>query len=158
MQTPGPETFFDDTWVVYAHDPNDGDWTHASYKMLGIVSCVDDFWSMWNAVEPLVPRCMLFFMREHVFPSWDDPANIDGCTASVVFPDTQCTSRLLDIPLPAFSERLGSAVGGVNGVSCAPKKFSSVVKLWFPTVVEERDVGVPGVRVAPCRARIAERA
>ena len=133
------EVFFNDTWRAYAHDPNDPNWTRSSYKSLGIVSCVSDFWTLWNSCRAVVDRTMIFIMREHVFPSWDDDACIDGCIASAIVPVDESTDVFEDLVKRALGERLASDPlrwDCVNGVSIAPKNGICVVKVWLSAVQE----------------------
>lgn len=158
------DTFLNDTWRAYVHHPNDVDWTRESYTSIGILSSVSDFWSTWNAVVPVVERTMLFFMREHIFPSWDDPACIDGCIASVIVHQSQAAEtfeRIVQCTLGEVLVRDKSKWDLVNGVSIGPKKGFCVIKIW----IAEDGVGadaldLPGtvdrtsIRMQPCRKHI----
>ena len=160
-----PDTFLNDTWRVYAHHPSNADWTHKSYTPVGIVASVGDFWTVWNSCVACVDRTMLFFMREHVFPSWDDPACIEGAIASVIVDAGQATAVFRDIVQRALGETLvagAAAWTDINGVSIGPKNGFCVVKVWLakrdatanhlklPPVVDASKV-----RFQPCRAHIA---
>lgn len=157
--------FFNDTWRAYVHHPNDTDWTHASYKSVGMLSNVDDFWLMWNACEPVITGTMLFVMREGVFPTWDDAACIDGSIGSAIVPETRAPEVFRDIVQMAVGECIARSPGqwsDVNGVSVAPKKGFCVVKLWTSSTEKNADdfvwpIGIDAskVRFQPCRAHIA---
>lgn len=158
------DEFFNDTWRVYAHHPQDSDWTHSSYKPVGMLSCASDFWSIWNAAEPVIERTMLFVMREHIFPSWDDPACINGSIAAAMVTDTEAAPAFLEIAQRAVGETLlrdPVAWADVNGVSIGPKRASCVIKVWMATDEQNADrlrlpetVDSTTVRTQPCRAYI----
>lgn len=157
--------FLNDTWRVYAHNPTDADWTHRSYAPIGLVTSVDEFWTVWNSCAPCVDRTMLFFMREHVFPSWDDPACIEGSIGSAIVGVDGAPDVFREVVQRALGETLtsdGREWSMVNGVSIGPKNGFCVVKVWTgerDTVAKQ--IRWPGrvdpskVRFQPCRAHIA---
>jgi hypothetical protein len=156
--------FFNDSWRAYVHDPNDPRWTRESYASIGIISCVDDFWALWNACNPVIDRTMLFIMREHVFPSWDDPACIDGAIGSAIVPRDGSARAFRDLVQRALGECLvrdSRTWSDVNGVSIAPKNGFCVLKVWMNT--PDRDasriqlpdvINSARVRYQPCRKHI----
>ena len=164
MSKASEDTFFNDSWTVYAHSPNDVDWTHKSYRVLGVLSSVDDFWTMWNSIKPFADRVMLFCMREHVFPAWDDPECIDGCIVSYVVPVQEAAEAMCALISRALGEILykhSVEWSMVNGVSIGPKKGICVLRVWMKTCdTNPDDLNVPHamtcdeVRVQPCRRRI----
>lgn len=159
------DVFFNDTWRAYVHHPNVTDWTHASYKSVGVLSGVDDFWLLWNACEPVITRTMMFVMRENVFPTWDDAACIDGAIGSALVPETRAPEVFREMVGMALGEWLARCPGRwseVNGVSIAPKKEFCVVKLWTTSTENKSGdfhwpTGIDGskVRFQPCRTHIA---
>lgn len=138
------QTWLRDVWSFYFHGAHDGDWTHASYVHLGDVSNVDEVWQMCTAIEPYLQSGMLFAMREGVFPSWDDPANIDGGCLSIKVPLADVASMWTDVVLRALGETLlrpaADPALGYNGVSISPKRGVCIVKVWFGSQLP--DVGV----------------
>lgn len=157
------DVFLSDTWAAYAHHPSDGNWTHASYRLLGIISSVSDFWDMWNSASPFVDRTMLFVMREHVFPAWDDPECIEGCIASVTVPLQHAAASFQEVLQRVLGHCLLTADAAdhwhVNGASIGPKNGFCVIKIWF----KAQDVSPDSVRVShaascaritPCRDQI----
>ena len=130
--------FLNDIWSLYFHDPYDNDWTNGSYVLLNTISTVEDFWQNFNCTKEHVHQGMLFCFREHIFPCWDDPQNIEGGVLSI---------KILKDNLPKFWEYLCINLLGetllvenqrdkwklVNGISTSPKKTFSIVKLWIKT-------------------------
>lgn len=150
------ETFLHDAWCIYLHDPNDSDWTHASYKLLKVVSSIEDFWRVWNAISPKVSECMFFFMREHVFPAWDDPSNINGCIASILVSRSEACGLFGQVVKSALGEYMNQA-GEVNGVSISPKNGTNVIKVWLGEASVPDNFSFPvnvqssNIQIKPCR-------
>lgn len=130
------ETFLNDVWNVYFHDPFETDWTVKSYLRLSSISSVEEFWVNMNSMKPHVHKGIFFIMREYVFPCWDDPHNINGGCLSI---------KILKDHLPEFWEDLCVKLLGetllkdehrehwnlVNGISSSPKKHFCIIKVWL---------------------------
>lgn len=130
------ETFLNDVWNVYFHDPFDVDWTVKSYIRLSNISSVEEFWANMNHMKQNVYKGIFFIMREYVFPCWDDPNNITGGCLSI---------KILKDHLPEFWEDLCIKLLGetllkeemrehwnlVNGISTSPKKHFCIIKIWL---------------------------
>ena len=146
------DEYLHDVWTYYFHDPEDASWTLESYKRLGGVSTVRDFWAMQGAVAPFLADGMFFVMREHVYPCWDDPGNIRGGCMSLKVPSAQLEATWAYVLQRMLGERLvrvGRLVGQlrdgegaptpddlaliVNGASVSPKRAFSIIKLWLRT-------------------------
>lgn len=134
------ETFLQDVWTYYFHDPDDPNWNLNSYHRLHDVATLQDFWDVHSATASFLSRGMFFVMREHVYPCWDDPLNITGGCLSM---------KVLKEDMPAFWEHLMVRMLGetllvpdasdadperwsaINGMSVSPKRFFCIVKLWL---------------------------
>lgn len=130
------DTFLNDIWTVYFHDPNNQDWTHSSYVNMGNISTIDDFWQHFDSAKENIHKGMFFVMREHIFPAWDDPCNIHGGCLSI---------KVLKDEMYRFWEDLGMRLVGedllidskkemwdqVNGISASPKKHFCIIKIWL---------------------------
>lgn len=138
------ETFLNDVWSVYFHDPKDSDWTYESYKRMGNVSTVEEFLAYCDILRPYVVHGMFFVMREHIFPCWDDPGNVNGETVSM---------KILKEHVGKTWESVACSVLGetfmadrkywsyVNGISISPKRSFCIIKIWMakPGLVNNRD-------------------
>lgn len=127
--------YLNDVWCFYFHDPNDNNWMNDSYKMLGTLSTVNDFWEHHTLIKNHIKNGMFFMMREHVQPTWDDASNITGGCLSI---------KVLKEEVDEFWENLCVKLLGetilrepqrqhwnkVNGVSASPKKHFSIIKIW----------------------------
>ncbi len=127
--------YFNDVWCFYFHDPNDNSWTNDSYKMLGTLSTVEDFWEHHSQIKSHVKNGMFFFMREHIQPTWDDPINITGgCLSIKVLKEEvdefweSLSVKLLGETLLIESKR--HLWNNINGISTSPKKHFCIIKVW----------------------------
>ena len=140
------DAFLHDVWTYYFHDPRDTNWTFESYKRIGDVSTMQDFWGMQAAIQPFLKDSMFFVMREYVYPCWDDPNNLQGGCLSLKVPQSQLGALWLHITQHLHGETLihrGQFDGQrtpsldldaqLNGVSVSPKRSFSIVKLWLRT-------------------------
>lgn len=140
------EVYLDDTWSMWFHDPNDPDWTNASYVQIAAISSANNFWAVQSLLSDKVQNGMFFLMREHVFPCWDDPYNSHGGCLSIKVPSQDATRFWEDLCTSMLSENLvrvaeGDATPGadeqpkphefVNGLSITPKGTFCVFKLWI---------------------------
>lgn len=130
------ESYLNDIWNVYFHDPYDSNWTTTSYMRLGSISSIQDFWQHHNSLKSRIHQGMFFIMREYVFPMWDAEENINGGCLSV---------KVLKENMPQFWEDLTIKMLGetllkpehrehwnlVNGISTSPKKHFCIIKIWL---------------------------
>lgn len=126
------EKFLNDIWSLRYHDSSSSDWTTTSYIHLKDISSVQDVNSMLASMSPYLTHGMFFIMREHVFPSWDDPCNIDGGCISFKIPDEHIKNywkRLIQLALGESYD----CMTNVTGVSISPKRNFSIVKIWLST-------------------------
>jgi hypothetical protein len=56
-------------WNIWAHLPQDADWTLKSYKKIYTMTCVEEAIAITETLpDILVKNCMLFLMREGIKP------------------------------------------------------------------------------------------
>jgi len=150
--------YVDDTWTLYFHDPSNDDWVHSSYLRLGDVSSLDDVAAVRAALHDKVSGGMFFLMREHVFPCWDDPNNIEGGCLTVRIPKSHAESAWNGAMIDAVCENLRptsstaeNGEGGdedgdfpeIHGISVSPKAVYSVLKIWVASEVEPDALRLP---------------
>ena len=134
------ETFLDDNWTLYFHDPDDSEWTLNSYKKIGTISTIKNWVDADNAFTEMWIKGMFFLMREHIQPLWEDPHNKNG----------GCFSFKVNKPdVPAFWFKLGSLMLGntlgqgdaddpihssICGISMSPKRSYCILRIWISDV------------------------
>jgi hypothetical protein len=124
-----------DKWTLWAHLPHDTDWSIKSYKQIFTVSNVEETIAITETLPPiLVQNCMLFWMREGIKPTWEDPKNRNGgCFSYKVVNKTVYDSwkELTYFTLGNTISKQMSFVDKVNGFTISPKKNFCIVKIWM---------------------------
>jgi hypothetical protein len=130
------DTYLDDCWTLYFHDPDDRLWTQSSYKKMGNINTVQDwvnadcvFTDMWN-------KGMFFVMREHIQPLWEDPNNkMGGCFSyKVNKPDVadvwfkMCCIMLGNRLCKSEDSNIQDAI---CGMSISPKRSYCILRIWI---------------------------
>lgn len=148
---PETETFLNDVWTLYFHDPYDDQWTPSSYKSQTTISTAEDWIKVNRSFGELWPKGMFFLMREHIQPLWEDPCNKNG----------GCFSYKVNKPdVPAYWVRLGAKlisdsiaknpdhVNNVCGISVIPKRNYCILRIWISSnklnKIDLYDVDIPG--------------
>ena len=66
-------------WNLWAHLPQDTDWTSKSYKLIYNFKTIEDTIAITESTpDPLIKSCMLFVMKDGINPVWEDPKNRNG--------------------------------------------------------------------------------
>ena len=124
-----------DRWTLWAHFPHDTDWSEKSYKKIGTVDSVEAVITLCDTLpEKMVKNCMLFFMRDGVHPTWEDPKNRGGGCFSYKVNNKSVDSVWKSLSYILVGETLSSnhqLVRSVNGITISPKKNFCIVKIWL---------------------------
>ena len=124
-----------DKWTLWAHLPHDTDWSMKSYKQIYTVSNVEETIAITETLPPiLVQNCMLFWMREGIKPTWEDPKNRNGgCFSYKVVNKTVYDSwkELTYCTLGNTVSKQMSFVDKVTGITISPKKNFCIIKIWM---------------------------
>jgi hypothetical protein len=130
------DVFLNDIWSVYFHNPISNNWERDGYVKINDVSTIEDFWQTYREIKNHIHVGMFFFMREHIFPKWDDPDNKYGSFLSfkVLKDDIEDFSEKILMHLLGESllvESYAEKWNHINGISFSPKKNFSIVKIWL---------------------------
>lgn len=130
------KSYLNDLWTLYFHDPLDQDWTTKSYKRLADISTIEEFWEHTLCYSEKVHQGMFFVMREHIFPCWDDPNNINGGCLSIKILKENMKAFWEDMCMKLLGETLliddkKEAWSKVCGISTSPKKHFCIIKIWL---------------------------
>ena len=127
-----------DKWVLWAHLPHDTDWSLNSYIKIMTVKSVEDVISLLNSVPALmVKNCMLFFMREGVNPTWEDPKNKKGGCFSFKVTNKHVASVWKNLSYLLTGETISNDPKfqeNVTGITISPKKAFCIIKLWMSSI------------------------
>lgn len=130
------DIFLNDLWSIYFHDPFDNDWTLPSYKRLGNIASVKEYWMHQVSWKEHIHQGIFFLFREHIFPCWDDPNNINGGCLSIkvlkenmpMFWEDMCVKLLGETLLKKENEKDWQKI---CGISTSPKKHFCIIKIWL---------------------------
>lgn len=124
-----------DKWTLWAHLPHDTDWSMKSYKQIYTVSTAEETIAITETLPPiLVQNCMLFWMREGIKPTWEDPKNRNGgCFSYKVVNKTVYDSwkELTYCMIGNTVSKQTSFVDKVTGITISPKKNFCIIKIWM---------------------------
>lgn len=128
--------YLNDTWSMYFHDPYNEDWRNESYIKISDISSSSDYWTITNGLGMNIAKGMFFLMREHIFPCWDDPSNIDGGCLSMKVLKSEMEEFWIDITSKILCEKIlkddyTNMSQYINGISTSPKKHFCIVKIWI---------------------------
>ena len=122
-------------WMLWAHLPQDGDWSLNSYKRVSRFTSIEETVAITETLpEPLVKNCMLFVMRDGIAPMWEDPRNRDGGNFSYKISNKIVAETWRDLSYMLVGETLSSnndIANSVTGISISPKKNFCIIKIWF---------------------------
>lgn len=126
----------DDKWNLYYHLPQDPDWSKNGYKIImPNINYLEEVNSLCKHInENIIKNCMLFVMKENIFPTWEDPCNKNGGCFSYkvsnkhVFNVWNCLFKNLCCSKLTNDN---TATNHINGITISPKKNFCIVKIWL---------------------------
>ena len=123
-----------ETWVLWAHLPQEPSWTMDSYIQVMKISYVEEMISLIHTLpEKLIIDCMFFLMKEHISPTWEDERNKEGGCFSY-----KISHRIRDTWKDLSYGIIGNSLASdpsfqkdVTGISISPKKNFCILKVWM---------------------------
>jgi len=132
-----PDTFLNDAWVLYFHDPYNEDWSERSYHELCTISSVEDAVQTCEAFKQLWSKGMFFLMREHIKPLWEDEHNKNGGCFSFKAMKPEVPKVWNDFVARVLGETMVKTKqrqvnwADVCGLSISPKRNYCIIRLWI---------------------------
>jgi hypothetical protein len=123
---------FSEAWVLWAHLPQNPDWSLSGYQKIMKVECVEHALSLYQHLpEALITGCMFFLMRENITPLWEDERNKNGGFFSYKV-NKNIASTWKDVSFSLMGNTLSDASlnQGITGISISPKKNFCILKVW----------------------------
>lgn len=122
-------------WVLWAHLPQDADWTFKSYKKVYEFKTLEDAIVITDITpDPLIKSSMLFVMKEGIAPMWEDPKNRNGGCFSYKVSNKNVCEVWKELNYVLVGESISSEVLFVNcvtGITISPKKNFCIIKIWM---------------------------
>lgn len=123
-------------WTVYFHDFMDSSWNRESYEKLVEYNSVVEFWTVMKILKEWLSLGMFFFMRDDIFPKWDDNENKEMSYLSMKILKANTGDFMEDILVLLLSNTLvkeGCDIR-INGISVSPKKNFCICKIWIDSI------------------------
>jgi hypothetical protein len=122
-------------WNLWAHLPQDLDWTSKSYKLIYKFKTIEDTIAITeSSPDPLIKSCMLFVMKDGINPVWEDPKNRNGGCFSYKVSNKNVCDVWRELNYVLVGETIGnnsSFVKCVTGITISPKKNFCIIKIWM---------------------------
>lgn len=122
-------------WNLWAHLPQDPDWTSKSYKKIFQFTNIEETIAITESLpENLVKNCMLFIMKDSIIPMWEDPKNRNGGCFSYKVSNKHVYEVWRDLTYVLVGDSISNNSGFVNnvtGITISPKKNFCIVKIWM---------------------------
>ena len=122
-------------WCLWYHSINDNKWTKDSYKkIININNLLDYHFLKKNFERQHLQNGMFFIMRDDIFPTWEDPDNIEGCCISFKLTGSNIKNDFFNILKTCISENImkdNKKYNLLNGISISPKKEFNITKIWI---------------------------
>jgi len=122
-------------WNLWAHLPQDPDWTVKSYKKIYQFKTVEETIAITESLPAdLVKNCMLFVMKDGITPMWEDSKNRNGGCFSYKVSNKNVFEVWRDLTYGIVGETISTNSAFVNcvtGITISPKKNFCIVKIWM---------------------------
>lgn len=119
-------------WTIFFHDYMDTNWSRESYEKLVEITNVVDFWTVFNIIKDKLSLGMFFFMKNNIFPKWDDNENTKMSYVSIKILKTNASNFMENILISLLNETLYiDKPDMINGISISPKKNFCICKIWI---------------------------
>ena len=146
-------TKFQHSWILWYHDPENKDYSLASYVKVSDVSTPQQFWSVMDSIpKEAWESGMFFFMRKGFPPIWESPEHESGGSWSKKIEASAVYDTYVDMMVHCVSdELLNNKKDTLAGITVSPKGQFSIVKIWNThTSASERSLlnaGIKGFKI-----------
>jgi len=132
-------------WNLWAHLPQDPDWTVKSYKKVYQFNNVEEAIAITESLPAdLIKNCMLFIMKDGISPMWEDTKNRNGGCFSYKVSNKNVFEVWRDLTYVLIGDTISSNAtfaSNVTGITISPKKNFCIVKIWM-TNCDHQNPGV----------------
>ena len=122
-------------WNLWAHLPQDSDWSSKSYKLIYKFKTIEDSVAITETIsDPLIKGCMLFVMKDGIAPIWEDIKNKNGGCFSYKISNKCVCEIWRELNYVLVGETISnnsSFVSCVTGITISPKKNFCIIKIWM---------------------------
>ena len=120
-------------WDLWYHDPNNHDYSLASYINLGTLDTIEKFWHYYYQLKlTQLQNGMFFIMLKGVLPTWED--NLKGGFWSYKIDKKEISQAWTKLSIYLLSDNFvenSLFKDEIIGISISPKKTFSILKVWL---------------------------
>lgn len=135
MDTKEPsDLFFNDSWSLYFHDPDNNNWDINSYISIATISTVEEWMQIYKQIKDFWNSGMFFLMREHIQPIWEDENNYNGGCISIKIWKSEAAENFFELTSKMLGETLLNDVDNwesICGISISPKRNYCIIRIWI---------------------------
>ena len=121
------------TWIIWAHDKKDTDFTSQSYKKAWTINSLEKFWIFFNNMKEFRTH-QLYFMRDNIPPKFECPENqYGGCLSYKIVHHHDVWQTFCDVTLLALCNKMVNIehCDEITGITLNPKHQGAILKIWF---------------------------
>jgi hypothetical protein len=120
------------SWILWYHDPDNRDYSLASYVKIADMETPQQFWTVVDSISKEAWESgMFFFMRRGFKPLWDAVENEAGGAWSKKVEASTVHNTFVDLMVHCIAnEILIHRKETVVGVTISPKGPFSIIKIW----------------------------
>ena len=120
------------TWTLWYHDPENQDYSLASYIQVAEVGTPAEFWTLVDSIPKSAWEYgMFFFMKKGVRPLWDVPENEKGGAWSKKVDASYAIDIFIDMMVHCMtSQLLTTHKETLQGITLSPKGAFHIIKIW----------------------------
>lgn len=137
-------------WVLWYHDPNNSDYSLASYIKILTFDNPSEFWSVVEAISPEAWNSGMFFlMREGYRPLWDAIENDKGGAWSKKVDANETHQVFVDCMIHCLANKvLKDKNETIVGVTLSPKGHFHIIKVWNTlATISDRKLFSPSLKM-----------
>jgi len=120
-------------WDLWYHDPNNHDYSLASYINLGTLDTIEKFWHYYYQLKlTQLQNGMFFIMLKGILPTWED--NLKGGFWSYKIDKKEISQAWTKLSIYLLSDNFvenSLFKDEIIGISISPKKTFSILKVWL---------------------------
>lgn len=124
-------------WKCWAHYPDNKDYSSSSYILMGTFSYIEEVIAFMEAIPyKLIDSCMLFWMKDNIFPMYELEENRYGGYFSYKILNQDVVQVWTDMIYYLITENISTNElfrQNIHGLTISPKKHFCIIKIWMKT-------------------------
>ena len=128
-------------WKLWYHSIKDNDWSKKSYEYIYSIKNIYDYNTIIEVFKQNhYQNGMFFFMKDNVFPNWEDPNNrLGGCLSFKVSSSKVIEEWNITLLRCIMGTLFQTKNDHINGLSISPKKEFNIIKVWFSKNIDYKE-------------------